>query len=72
MICCLKETFLTAVFKFNEQSHKNTRGTGLSNAFQKTTLPKLSEAYLIRQVYILFTLDLAKQTHSVFYPFKAE
>lgn len=56
------ETFLTALLKFNEQSHKNTRETGLSNAFQKTTLPKLSGAHFIRQVYILFTLDLAKQT----------
>lgn len=67
------ETFLTALLKLNEQSHTNTRETGLSNAFQKTTLPKLSGAHLIRQVYILFTLDLAKQTHSgYYYLFKAE
>lgn len=67
------ETFLTALLKLNEQSHTNTRETGLSNAFQKTTLPKLSGAHLTRQVYILFTLDLIKQTHlGYYYPFKAE
>lgn len=67
------ETFLTTLLKLNEQSHKNSRETGLSNAFQKTTLPKLSGAHLIRQVYTLFTLDLAKQTHTGNYNlFKAE
>lgn len=57
------ETFLTAVLKLNEPSHKKTGETGLSNAFHKTTVPELSGAHLIRQVHTLFTLDLAKQTH---------